>query len=343
MKIKQDIKDFTLGDLKKKLKLIKVEPYRAAQIFSWIYKKNIASFTEMKNLSKEIIEKLGDRFFIGKLKVKKHLKSKDKTEKFLFELEDGNLLETVLIPAKDRTTVCISTQAGCKFACAFCASGIKGFIRDLTVSEILGQIMILQNDFKQNITNYVFMGMGEPLDNFDNLIDAIKIMNSKDAMNIGARRITVSTCGYVPGIEKLAKVDLQINLSVSLHAANNKLRDKLVPINKTYPIENLIDALEDYMDKGGRKITFEYVLIKGVNDSWNDAKELANITRILNAKVNVIPYSEVKFFSYAPIKEEEVLKFMEKLEKNGVNATVRKSKGKDISAACGQLKAEYEA
>jgi len=334
---KKDIKNFTLEEFKEELKNISEPSYRAEQIFFWIYKKGVSDFSAMSNLPKPLIEKLAQFYFVGAIKTLKHLKSIDQSEKFLFELGDGNLIEAVLIYTWNRKTLCVSTQAGCKFACSFCASGMNGFKRDLNVSEILSQILHVEADLKSRISNFVFMGMGEPLDNYDNVSKAIKIMNSPKAMGIAARKITVSTSGIIPGIEKFKGLGLQVNLSISLHAVNNELRDKLMPVNKKYPLDKVLNACEDYMDNGGRMLTFEYILIKNVNDSQKDIDGLAGIARKLKAKVNLIAYSPVPGLDFQPPMKDDVEDFKDKLLKRRVSVTVRDSKGKDIMAACGQL------
>ncbi len=334
---KKDIKNFTIEELRKELNKIREASYRAGQIFDWIYKKGICEFSKMNNLPGPLREKLSRVYRIGSIKLKEHLKSSDGTEKFLFELSDGHFIETVLIYSGSRKTVCLSTQVGCKFKCAFCASGTKGFTRNLSTSEILDQILFLQRVLRHKITNFVFMGMGEPLDNYKNLSKAILIMNSTEALEIGSRRITVSTCGVVPGIEKFKHLGIQVNLSVSLHAVDNKLRDVLVPINKVYPLEKLISSCEDYISEADRRITLEYVLIKGKNHSLKDVAGLSRIAKSLKAKVNLIPYSPVCGKSFeAPLKKD-ILAFKAALVKGRINVTMRESKGGDIQAACGQL------
>ncbi|MBU1007319.1 MAG: 23S rRNA (adenine(2503)-C(2))-methyltransferase RlmN [Candidatus Omnitrophica bacterium] len=334
---KKDIKDFTIEELRKELNKIREASYRAGQIFDWIYKKGACDFSGMSNMPAPLRDKLGRIYDFGNIKLKDRLESCDGTEKFLFELSDGCFIETVFISSGDRNTVCLSTQVGCKYACVFCASGTKGFIRNLTVSEILGQVLFLQHNLGLNMTNFVFMGMGEPFDNYANLSKAILIMNSTEALGIGARRITVSTCGVIPGIEKLKRLGIQVNLSISLHAADNKLRNALVPINKIYPLEKLIAACKDYMGEAGRMITLEYILIKGKNDSSKDAAELSRIALDLKAKVNLIPYSPVPGKKFKEPSRKDMQEFKEALVKHRVNAIVRESKGKDIQAACGQL------
>ena len=336
---KKDIKNFTLGEFKRELERISEPAYRAGQIFTWIYKNGVEDFNAMNNLPNQLKDRLSRSYYIGAIKPLERLKSIDGTEKFLFQLSDGNLIETVLIYSNRRKTACLSTQAGCKYACAFCASGADGFKRNLSVSEILSQILFLEHSLKHSVTNFVFMGMGEPLDNYENVSRAIRIMNSPEAMAIAARRITVSTSGIVPGIEKFKELGLQINLSVSLHAVNNELRGRLMPVNKKYPLEKVLKACEDYIDNGGRMLTLEYIVIKAVNDSREDIDGLAKIARRLKAKVNLIPYSPIPGLNFQAPLTKDVKIFEDRLLKRGVSVTVRESKGKDIMAACGQLAA----
>ncbi|MCQ9206541.1 MAG: 23S rRNA (adenine(2503)-C(2))-methyltransferase RlmN [Omnitrophica bacterium] len=334
---KKDIKNLTLNALKEALIEINEPPYRAGQIFSWLYRVGVHSFDEMGNIPQTLKTALGRSYYIGKLKLYKHLKSIDGTEKFVFELTDNRFIETVLIHAKHRNTVCLSTQVGCKFACAFCSSGRGGFDRDLTPSEITGQILYLERELKHKVTNYVFMGMGEPLDNYENVAKAIAIMNDPKGMGIGSRRITISTCGIIPGIEKLKNLGLQVNLSLSLHATGDRKRSALMPVNRKYPLEALIKACEGYIEKTGRMITLEYVLMKGVNDSAQDADGLISIARRLRAKVNLILCSAISGSSLWPPERKKVNMFKQRLIGKKVKATLRESKGKDVLAACGQL------
>ena len=334
---KKDIKNFTFEELKEEFKKNSAPSYRAEQIFSWIYKKGAEDFNAMNNIPKLFMDKLAESYYIGSIKPLKQLRSIDETEKVLFELEDGNLIETVLICSGKRKTACISTQAGCKHACVFCASGMNGFKRNLSVSEILSQILFLEHGLKRDVTNFVFMGMGEPLDNYENVSRAIKIMNSPKAMAIAARRITVSTSGVIPGIEKFKGLGLQANLSISLHAADNELRDRLMPINKKYPLGKLLEACQDYINSGGRMLTLEYIVLKDINDSQKDIEGLSKIAKRLKAKVNLIPYSEVCGVDFKSPLRKDVKDFENGLLKKGINVTIRESKGKDIMAACGQL------
>jgi len=326
MPAKKNIKDLTLDELKVEL-----------QVFSWLYRKGKTTFGEFSDLSKRLREKLETDYFISRMDAVERRRSPDGTEKFLFRLSDGNFIETVLIPSGRRRTVCLSTQAGCKFACVFCASGLNGFKRNLSPSEITGQVLFLRDTLGRELTNLVFMGMGEPLDNLRNLEKAVRIMNSPEGMAIAARRMTISTCGLVPGIQRLAKIDLQVNLSLSLHAATDSVRDKLMPVNKKYPLEKVVEACEEYLKSGGRMLTIEYILIKGVNDSLSDAEGLAGIARRLRAKVNVITCSPVAGLVYQGPREPETRMFIQWLEERKVQVTRRRSKGADIAAACGQL------
>ncbi|MBU3933796.1 MAG: 23S rRNA (adenine(2503)-C(2))-methyltransferase RlmN [Candidatus Omnitrophica bacterium] len=336
---KKDIKNFTLEELKEVMVELQEPNYRAEQIFYWLYKKGVSDINKMSDISRMLRDKLEKAYYIGMLHLCEHLKSTDGTEKFLFKLCDGNFIETVLIYAKQRKTICLSIQVGCRFACSFCASGSRGFTRDLTPSEITAQILFLQHELKRKITNYVFMGMGEPLDNFENVKKALMIMNDSRGMDIGARRITLSTCGVIPGIRQVSQLGLQVNLSVSLHAANDELRNTLMPINKRYPLAKLVKACEAFIDKTGRMITLEYVLIKKKNSSLKDADGLARIAKLLKAKVNLMPYSEIVKKRFQSPEKEDIEIFMKQLKKRGIKVTLRESKGKDIQAACGQLAA----
>lgn len=334
---KIDIKNLTIQELKGELGKVSIPLYRAEQIFYWIYKKGVAGFSDMNNLPRDLRLALNNSYSLGAMRLKKKFRSSDGTEKFLFELKDGNFIESVLISSRKRKTLCLSTQVGCKYRCVFCASGSKGFIRNLSASEILDQIIHVHHAISGNMANFVFMGMGEPLDNYENLSKAITIMNSKEGLGIGARKITVSTCGIIPGIEKLKRLGLQINLSISLHAANDILRDSLMPINKKYPLKRLIAACEHFVKETKRKITLEYVLIRDKNDSLEDADELSSVARRLKAKVNLLFYSPIPAVRLIPATEKKALVFKGRLIHNRIAVTVRQSKGKDIDGACGQL------
>jgi len=364
----KDVKDLSLEELQEELFRMGEPAFRAGQIFDWLYQKGAARFEDMTNLGRELRAKLGRTFAVGRLELVGVFRSKDRAEKYVFRLHDGRRIESVLIPAEGRMmaagapgssasavlaqneiirssrepkarrlTVCVSTQVGCKFACAFCASGRHGFVRHLTASEIVGQVLYFKEHLGAPPTNIVFMGMGEPFDNFENLTKAVGILNAPRGLAVAARRMTVSTAGLIPGIERFGKLGLQVNLSVSLHAATEAQRSALMPINRKYPLEKLLAACEDYLRAGGRKITLEYVLLKKVNDTAEDAARLARIAARLRAKVNLIPFSPVAGLPFEVPEESRVEAFERALEVRGVPVTRRDSKGRDIQAACGQL------
>lgn len=335
---KRDIKNFTLNELQEEVKNLGTEKYRATQLFDFLYKKGMEDFKDMLSLPTSFRDLLQKYFYISKIGLENIAKSKDQTEKYLFKLEDGNLIESVLIFSSKRVTECISSQIGCKYNCLFCESGKKGFTRDLTVSEILNQVLFVKKKIGSNLNNIVFMGIGEPLDNYSNVAKAICILNSKDAFNIGARRVTISTCGVIPAIKRLQERDWQIELSVSLHAPENKLRSYLMPVNNMYPLPDLIKACKNYAEKTKRQITFEYILIKGVNDSLNYADKLAKLIGGFNSKVNLITFNPAPDSLLQAPGISQVKSFKNKLTVRGIPTTIRISKGDDISAACGQLK-----
>ncbi|MDP8211703.1 MAG: 23S rRNA (adenine(2503)-C(2))-methyltransferase RlmN [Candidatus Zapsychrus exili] len=339
---KQDILNLSLDELVQRLFALGEKSYRAGQIFEWIYQRSVDDFEKMTNLSAVFRDKLKENFkFPVTDSIKKEI-STDKITKILFELEDKQKIETVIIPTSKRVTVCISTQAGCKYACKFCASGINGFKRDLSSAEILSQIIYVKSILgERELTHIVFMGVGEPLDNYDNVIKAIKIINSKDALNIAARRITISTCGLIPQIKKLISLGLQIELSVSLHGSNDKIRTQLMPVNKIYPLKDLIVALKEYSKETNRQITFEYILIKDLTATNECVDELGRLLREGLFKVNFISYNKVEEFGYEPVDKGQAILFKDRLTKLGVHCTLRAPRGSDISAACGQLRTKY--
>ncbi|MFA5410870.1 MAG: 23S rRNA (adenine(2503)-C(2))-methyltransferase RlmN [Candidatus Omnitrophota bacterium] len=334
----------TIQELEQVLRGWKQEAFRAKQIFSWVYKKGITDFARMSDLPRDLRKSLEENFYLFDLKLVKVLRSKDRTAKFLLEAEDKSRIEAVAIPAEKRLTGCISTQIGCKFSCAFCASGISGFKRNLTVAEMVSEALFLKNNSaQQKLTHLVFMGTGEPLDNYENVLKAIRLVNSPETFHIGARRITISTCGIIPGMKKLAGEGLQVELSISLHAADDKTRGRLMPVNKKYPLKELIAAAKGYSEKTGRQITFEYVLIKGVNSDLQNALNLVKILKGMKlAKVNLIPANPVKELALEPPAKKDILLFRDYLLKQGVNVTLRMPRGEDIAAACGQLRLRDE-
>ena len=340
----QDIKNLNLKELQELLAAWGENKFHARQIFSWIYQKGAQDFIRMSDLSEGLRKKLENNFSFSALTLSASRKSHDGTEKSLFSLDDGNRIEAVVIPMPGHVTACLSTQVGCKFACRFCASGLSGFKRNLTCGEIISQVLALQNKSgAKRITHLVFMGSGEPLDNYDQVIKTIRVINSKEGLNIGARRMTVSTCGIVPGIKRLAQEKLQIELSVSLHAPDDRLRSQLVPANKKYPLKDLLAACKEYIRATGRQITFEYVLIRGINSDLPKAQKLSTILKDLKlCKVNLIPVNPVKEYGITPPGKLEILLFKDCLFKSGIPVTLRKSRGEDVQAACGQLRSSYE-
>ena len=324
--------------------------YRAGQVMEWIYDKRVNRFSEMTNLPDNLRSELDKNYIINALSSVKDDRSSDTTRKYLYRLQDGRYIETVIIPASvgnqgnrsDRNTLCVSSQVGCAYGCKFCASGLDGFTRNLEAAEITGQIMSVEEETLKKINNVVFMGMGEPLANLKNLMQAIQIINASWGIGIGARHITVSTSGLVPQIRKIAEQPLQIRLAISLHGASDEVREKIMPVNKKYPISKLFDALHYYKSKKSQKITFEYILIKDVNDSLDQAKKLSKEARSLNAKVNLIPYNTVDGLDWERPSENTQRDFLNVLTSNGIQSTLRKEKGHDIEAACGQLRLRKE-
>ncbi len=324
--------------------------YRARQVLDWVYQKRATSYAEMTNLPASLRTALETAAPFPVMDRVRVLGSEDTTRKFLFRLHDGRLVESVLIPANpaiygetsDRLTLCVSSQVGCAYACRFCASGLAGFTRNLDASEIVGQVLAAEREAGERISNIVFMGMGEPLANLANLERAITILNAPWGVGIGARKITVSTSGLAPQIKKLAQIPLQIRLAISLHGATDPVRDQIMPVNKKYPLDALFLALDEWRAHKKQRITFEYILIKGVNDSLTDAANLARRTKSQQAKINLIPYNTVEGLPWErpPIPVQEA--FLEVLETAGIAATLRREKGHDINAACGQLRLQEE-
>jgi 23S rRNA (adenine2503-C2)-methyltransferase len=341
----QDIKELSLKELEDKLISWGSPKYHAKVIFNWIYQKGAVEFSRMSNLPVALRKALAGEFSIVNLSLADAQASSDGTTKFLLALTDGNEIEAVSIPASNRRTGCISSQAGCKFACSFCASGLGGFKRNLTSGEILDEVLYLKNNVSAGqapLTHIVFMGTGEPLDNYDNVLQSIRAINSPEALNIGARRITISTCGIIPGINQLAGEDLQVELSISLHAADERTRNTLMPVNKKYPLAALIKCCGEYMAKTNRQITFEYILIQGINADLAAAQNLVKLLKDLRlAKVNLIPANCVPELKIAPPDSVQVDSFRDYLFKAGLNVTLRRERGQDIAAACGQLRLKH--
>ena len=326
--------------LEDEIKKLNQPTYRCRQILSWIYQKNIFNFAQMLNLPKELRENFKNSFSLLPLALtKKEVSQQDRTAKYLFKLEDNNLIEAVLIPAYERNTLCLSTQVGCRYACRFCASGLLGFKRNLSAAEIVAQALIIKKDiYPRHLSNLVIMGIGEPLDNYENLMQAVRIFNAPQGLNIGARKITISTNGLIPGIKRLMGENLQIELSISLHAAVDELRSQLMPINKKYPLAQLILAAKEYTRRTKRLITFEYILIKNINDSEEDAHSLAQLLKGFSCKVNLIFYNPVKELNFTASTSEQIRRFAQILKTGKINLTLRKERGGDINSACGQLR-----
>ena len=338
--MKNDIYNYTLEELSEYFKTIGEKPFRATQVFEWLYKKRVDNLNEMTNLGKETIDKLQSDFSFDKLKLLE-VQSDKLVKKFLFELSDGQKIESVLMYHDYGNSICISSQVGCNMGCAFCQSGRLKKVRNLATHEMVLQILEVEKITGIRISHVVIMGIGEPFDNYDNVMSFIRIINSNKGISIGARHITVSTCGIVPKIEQFSKENLQVNLAISLHAANDELRNKLMPINKVYNISKLINSLKKYLDNNNRRVTFEYILLSGINDSLEDAMELANLLKGMNAYVNLIPYNETDNISFRRTKKEQIMRFYDILKKSKINVTVRREFGSKVDAACGQLRANY--
>lgn len=336
--MKKNIKDYDLSDLKIEFEELGEKPYRAEQVFKWLYVDKVLSFDEMTNLSLELREKLKDKYSICNFKTIKKLESKDGTKKYLFDVLDGNAIESVLMQYHHGKTICVSSQIGCKMGCKFCASTGIPFIRNLTAGEIVEQILAVEKDINDKISNIVFMGIGEPLDNYNNVIKAIRILNNQKGLNIGARHISVSTSGLVPKIYDLANENIQCTLSVSLHATNNEKRSSMMPVNNAYNIEELMKACKDYIAITNKRISFEYALAKDNNDNLQDAKELVNLLKGMLCHVNLIPINKIENGKFSKSSNENIIKFRDYLNDHGIVATIRRELGSDIDAACGQLR-----
>ena len=337
-----DIKSQDLPELKKTVEGLSEKPFRAKQIYEWLHKKQAESFEEMTNLSVSLREKLERNCQILSLKVLEVQTSKlDGTQKYLFALPDGNVVESVLMKYHHGNSVCISSQVGCKMGCRFCASTIGGWTRNLLPSEMLDQVYKIQKLSKERVSNVVVMGTGEPLDNYDNLLRFIRMLSDEKGLHISQRNITVSTCGIVPRMYDLAGEDLQITLAISLHASNQKKRERLMPIARKYSMDELMKACRNYFEKTGRRLTFEYSLVGGENDSQEDAEELAHLIKGLNCHINLIPVNPIKERSYVQSDKKVIANFQNKLEKYQINVTIRREMGRDIDGACGQLRKRY--
>ena len=334
-----DIKSLTQEELNNEIKEMNLPAFRAGQIYKWLHKVGVCSFDEMTDLSKDLRGRLSEKFYISSCEIEQKYVSKlDGTVKYLFRLKDGEYIESVIMKYKYGYTICVSSQVGCKMGCKFCASTLAGFKRNLLSGEIESQLHAAQKDLGIRISNIVLMGIGEPLDNYENVIRFIKAVNNENGLNISMRDITLSTCGLVDKIYKLMEEELPITLTISLHAPNDEIRSRTMPINDKYRIDEVIKACKDYYKKTSRRISFEYTLIKGVNDSRENALELAGRLKGFNCHVNLIPVNNVEERGNVPSSQKDINSFCEILKSKGINATIRRTLGKDINASCGQLR-----
>lgn len=343
MRMKKDIRAYEYEELQKELERLGEKPFRAKQIYEWLHVKLADRFDEMTNLSVKLREKLAEEYDIFPVQMAERQQSKlDGTNKFLFRLYDGNMVESVLMRYKHGNSVCISSQAGCRMGCVFCASTIGGLKRNLSASEMLGQIYQIQKIIGERVSNVVIMGTGEPLDNYNNFLKFIHILTDEHGLNISQRNVTVSTCGIVPKILELAEERLQITLALSLHGSTQEKRRKLMPVANKYELSEVLSACDTYFKKTGRRVTFEYSLVHEVNDTDEDAKELSELLAPRNCHLNLIPVNPVKERSFQRPSRKSALNFKNKLEKSGINVTIRREMGSDIDGACGQLRRRYE-
>ncbi len=329
----KDLEDYFISKGEKK--------YKGEQVFDWLYRKKVTNFDEMKNIKKEIIEMLKKEFSMRTLSITKVERDID-VNKYLFSLSDCEKVEAVLMDHPYGNSLCISTQVGCNMGCKFCESGRLKKIRNLETHEMIEQILLVEEECKKRISHVVVMGIGEPFDNYDNLVKFIEIINHPKGMELGSRHITVSTCGVVPKIQKFMELPYQVNLAISLHAPNDEIRNSIMPINKVYPISVLMDTLKEYIKITNRRVTFEYILLDGVNDTSECATELAHLVKGMNCYINLIPYNETNNISYKRTKSLNISNFYDILKKNKINVTVRREYGSKISAACGQLRSKKE-
>lgn len=334
----KNIKDYNLEELKEELKSIGEKAFRAEQIFKWLYVDRVTSFEEMTNLSLDLRNKLAENYTMCNYQILRKQESADGTKKYLFDVLDGNAIETVLMEYHHGKTLCVSSQIGCRMGCKFCASTGIPFIRNLTPGEIVEQILAVEQDTNTKISNVVFMGIGEPFDNYDNVMKAIRILNHQKGLNIGARHISVSTSGVVPRIYDFAEEGFQCTLSISLHATSNEKRSSMMPVNNAYPIEELMKACKAYIAKTNKRISFEYALAKENNDNLEDAKALVKLLKGMLCHVNLIPINKIENGAYTKSTNENIMKFRDYLNENGIVATIRRELGSDIDAACGQLR-----
>lgn len=336
-----NIYGMSFKDLEDYFESIGEKKFKATQTFEWLYSKRIDEISKMNNVSKRVIDKLNNDFTLEKLVILNKQVDKDVC-KYLFKLKDNNKIEAVLMKHDYGNSLCISTQVGCNMGCRFCESGRLKKVRNLETYEMVLQILMVEEDLNLRISHLVLMGIGEPFDNYDNVIKFIDIINHPKGIALGSRHITISTCGIVPKIKEFMNYDKQVNLAISLHAPNNTIRDQIMNINKVYKIEEVINAVKEYINKTNRRVTLEYIMLKGINDSTANALELANLLKGINCYVNLIPYNETSHIEYKKSNKEDILKFYDTLKKHNINVTIRREFGSRVSAACGQLRSNYE-
>jgi 23S rRNA (adenine2503-C2)-methyltransferase len=336
-----NIYGLTIEEMEELFLRIGSKKFHAMQLFTWLYEKRIEDYSEITNIKKELIENISSEYSIDRLKIVDVQEDVDVC-KYLFELKDGEHIEAVLMKHDYGNSICVSSQVGCNMGCKFCESGRRKKVRNLETYEMVLQILMIEKLLGSRISHVVVMGIGEPFDNYDNLIKFLSIINHPKGLAIGARHITVSTCGVVPKILEFSKFPLQINLAISLHAPNNEIRNKIMPINKAYPLEELIPALKTYLERTNRRVTFEYILLSGINDSLECAQELAKLVKGINCYINLIPYNETNNLDFKRTKTVQIMRFYDILKKNNVNVTIRREFGSKISAACGQLRSKKE-
>lgn len=334
-----NIYNYKLIDLENYFESIGEKKFKARQIYDWLYIKKVNDFKLMTNIKKDLQNKLSNEFSNDFIKIKTVQKS-DLTNKYLFELLDGNYIEAVLMRHDYGNSVCVSSQVGCNMGCKFCESGRLKKVRDLESYEIVQQIILIEEDIGERIDSVVIMGIGEPFDNYENIMNFIRIINNPFGINIGARHITVSTCGLIPKIKQFMEEELQVNLAISLHAPNDEIRNRIMPVNKAYSINELIATLKEYIAKTNRRVTIEYVMLNSVNDSILNAQELAKLLKGMNVYVNLIPYNETSHIEFKKSSKDTIMKFYDTLKQNGINVTIRREFGGKIDAACGQLRAK---
>lgn len=339
---KKDIRSYTYSELQEEMQGFGEKAFRARQIYEWLHVKLADSFEEMTNLSKSLRQRLDKAYEIRKVSmVERQISAMDPTEKFLFELEDGNVVESVLMKYNYGNSVCISSQVGCRMGCRFCASTIGGLVRNLTTSEMLGQVYAIQKISGERVSNIVIMGTGEPLDNYDNFLRFIRMVSDEHGLHISQRNITASTCGIVPDMKRLAEERLQITLALSLHGSSQEKRKRLMPVVNRFDLKEVLDACDYYFKKTGRRVTFEYSLVQGVNDTPEDVEELTEMLKNRNCHMNLIPVNPIKERDFQKPSRKNALEFKNKLEHNGINVTIRRERGSDIDGACGQLRRRH--